>query len=385
MNTASFQLDMAGDWLKIEACTPDKPEVFGIATALGVTQQHAFGCVFLVWRWFDQHTTDGNAKSVTKNIIDALAVQPGMADAMVKVGWLDVLDDGSVCLPHFDRHTGQTAKSRSETNLRVSKHRKEKASQEIIRGIIPRPIRALIYKRDNHTCVYCGRKEAEFYPPETKDAGILHIDHVIPLSQGGSDDHKNLATSCSICNMFKSNRTPEECGLPWPEINGKRLGNDKNVTQTLPREEKRREDIKPKSKDLSAHAAQTKGTRLPEDWVLPKPWGEWALNERPELTADEVRKMADTFKDHWIANANRATGKKADWFATWRNWVRNQKTNPAQSKSVQEARLSVAEQIMGGKNGTHRPTRDITPGRTIEGSGKSIPETPLRLREPDAS
>mgnify|MGYP001614487870 CR=1 FL=1 len=285
---------MAGDWLKIEACTPDKPEVFGIATALGVTQQHAFGCVFLVWRWFDQHTVQGNAAGVTKNIIDALAVQPGMADAMVKVGWLDVLDDGSVSLPHFDRHTGQTAKTRALTAKRVAKTK--------------------------------GKSNAK-----------------------GNDE-----------------------------------GNGASVTSALPREEKRREDIKPKSKDLSAHAAQTKGTRLPEDWVLPKPWGEWALNERPELTADEVRKMADTFKDHWIANANRATGKKADWFATWRNWVRNQKTNPAQSKSVQEARLDVARQIFGDQNGTHRPIRDITPGRTIEGDGASIPETHLSLRKPDA-
>ena len=84
-------------------------------------------------------------------------------------------------------------------------------------------------------------------------------------------------------------------------------------------------ETKGKSEDLSSHAATTKGTRLPEDWILPKAWGEWALAERPELTADDVRKMAESFKDYWLANANRAIGKKADWQATWRNWVRNQK------------------------------------------------------------
>lgn len=94
---------------------------------------------------------------------------------------------------------------------------------------------------------------------------------------------------------------------------------------------------KTETKDLSAHTAQTKGTRLPEDWLLPKPWGEWALKERPELTADEVRKMAETFKDHWIANANRAIGKKADWFATWRNWVRNQKITKSNGKGSDPA------------------------------------------------
>jgi hypothetical protein len=30
------------------------------------------------------------------------------------------------------------------------------------------------------------------------------------------------------------------------------------------------------------------------------------------------------FKDHWAAQAGRA-GVKADWFATWRNWVRKER------------------------------------------------------------
>lgn len=79
------------------------------------------------------------------------------------------------------------------------------------------------------------------------------------------------------------------------------------------------------SKDLSAPSAQTAktGTRLPADWVLPKPWGEFALSEKPGWTVDDVRRVADDFKDHWLANANQAKAKKADWFATWRKWVRS--------------------------------------------------------------
>ena len=82
-----------------------------------------------------------------------------------------------------------------------------------------------------------------------------------------------------------------------------------------------------KSKDLSLPAASTKqknGTRLPEDWVLPKAWGDWAMTEKPVWTKDDVRRAADDFRDHWIANANRPTAKKADWLATWRIWVRKE-------------------------------------------------------------
>lgn len=77
------------------------------------------------------------------------------------------------------------------------------------------------------------------------------------------------------------------------------------------------------------------GTRLPEDWVLPKSWGEWALGERPDFNVNDIRKMADTFKDHWLANANRREGKKADWQATWRNWVRGQRKNHSATKAEQ--------------------------------------------------
>lgn len=65
----------------------------------------------------------------------------------------------------------------------------------------------------------------------------------------------------------------------------------------------------------------TTGTRLPVDWKLPKRWGEWAIADRPELTADEVRRQGEMFADHWHA-ATGKDGRKADWEATWRNWIR---------------------------------------------------------------
>lgn len=64
-----------------------------------------------------------------------------------------------------------------------------------------RPTRALILKRDNHTCKYCG------YAGQN-----LTIDHVLPKSRGGLDTWQNLVTSCLECNNCKDNRTPEEWG-----------------------------------------------------------------------------------------------------------------------------------------------------------------------------
>lgn len=53
-----------------------------------------------------------------------------------------------------------------------------------------------IFKRDGFTCQYCGQR-----PPNT----ILHLDHIIPVSKGGTNQTENLITACIDCNLGKSN------------------------------------------------------------------------------------------------------------------------------------------------------------------------------------
>lgn len=64
-----------------------------------------------------------------------------------------------------------------------------------------RPNRNRIYKRDGHSCVYCGSSKN------------LTLDHVIPKSRGGTNDWTNLVTSCFKCNLKKADRTPEEARM----------------------------------------------------------------------------------------------------------------------------------------------------------------------------
>lgn len=131
---------MAGDWLKIEANTPDKPEVFEIATQLSITPEEAFGRLFLVWRWFDQHTENGNAHNVSDSYINRISGVAGFAQAMRSVGWLDMKSDGGlgVSLPKFDRHNGKTAKTRALTAKRVATHKQRNGNAEVTDGALPR-------------------------------------------------------------------------------------------------------------------------------------------------------------------------------------------------------------------------------------------------------
>lgn len=56
-----------------------------------------------------------------------------------------------------------------------------------------------VFERDNYTCQYCH-----------VIGGILEVDHVIPISRGGTNELSNLVTACRRCNRQKKDKTPEE-------------------------------------------------------------------------------------------------------------------------------------------------------------------------------
>ena len=69
-----------------------------------------------------------------------------------------------------------------------------------------------------------------------------------------------------------------------------------------------------------AKASEKKrGTRLSEDWFLPRDWGAWAVDAG--MPDPVVRREADKFRDYWIGRTGQSASK-LDWQATWRNWVR---------------------------------------------------------------
>ena len=61
-----------------------------------------------------------------------------------------------------------------------------------------------VLKRDNLQCQYCGDRMP------SKD---LTLDHVIPRSQGGKTEWTNMVAACKLCNLKKSDRTPERAGM----------------------------------------------------------------------------------------------------------------------------------------------------------------------------
>lgn len=117
---------MAGDWIKFEVTTPDKPEVVQMAAILQIDQDAVVGKLLRVWAWADQNTIvcngECNGLTVTRSFIDRMTFCPGFALAMQKVGWL-IGEENSFTFPNFVRHNGKTAKERAVSNKRVAQHR----------------------------------------------------------------------------------------------------------------------------------------------------------------------------------------------------------------------------------------------------------------------
>lgn len=56
-----------------------------------------------------------------------------------------------------------------------------------------RKVRVLILARDRYTCQLCGQP-------------AQHVDHIMPLAEGGTDAARNLRATCADCNLSRQGR-----------------------------------------------------------------------------------------------------------------------------------------------------------------------------------
>jgi hypothetical protein len=117
----------------------------------------------------------------------------------------------------------------------------------------------------------------------------------------------------------------------------------KTVTDSVRGKEQTREQRKETPYGVSKNPAEKRGERLTLE-TMPEAWRQFCHDERPGLDADRVFAR---FRDYWIAQPG-AKGRKIDWSATWRNWVRNEnggKGNGPHQRSGQQRKLSAVELV----------------------------------------
>lgn len=203
---------MAGEWIKMRHDLPDDPAVIAISDRLQIDTDTVVGKLHRLWTWADKHTENGFAPGITGVWVDRYVGSTGFAAMMISVGWID-LDQNGIQFVHFERHNGESAKTRSLNTLRQRLSRKERdeGATGLERTPIPRPFRTHVYDRDGFRCAYCGKTSSR--AAEEGRRPVLSIDHIMPETRGGSGSIDNLLTTCRLCNSEKGDRTPLEWGV----------------------------------------------------------------------------------------------------------------------------------------------------------------------------
>ena len=85
-----------------------------------------------------------------------------------------------------------------------------RATSQYQRSKMTVSLRTRILERDNRRCTICGASASD---------GIrLHVDHIVPISQGGKTIEHNLRVLCDRCNLGKSDKLLPGDSCPEFEI-----------------------------------------------------------------------------------------------------------------------------------------------------------------------
>lgn len=144
---------MAGDWIKMRTDLAEDPAVIAMADRLGIDEFSVVGRLHGFWSWLDRQSRDGQATGVSHGWLDRRVRCDGFAAALVSVGWLVLRDDG-LSVPNFERHNGETAKTRAEA---TNRKRRQRASE--------RPATVSRDSRDGSATREEKRREEEENPP----------------------------------------------------------------------------------------------------------------------------------------------------------------------------------------------------------------------------
>lgn len=107
-----------------------------------------------------------------------------------------------------------------------------------------------------------------------------------------------------------------------PNLLKHRDNHSRNLQATV-KQEKSREEESRERQQAPPRGGSKSGARLPDDWKLSTEQIEWTIGAFPGWKAEDVLRMEAVFRDYW-RGAPGSKGLKADWAATWRNWVRRE-------------------------------------------------------------
>lgn len=124
---------MAGDWIKVEVATLDKPEVVRMAELLGVKRDEMIGILFRFWAWLDRSTGNGVVTHTSRFGVDEVMHCAGFSAALESVEWCKFDNEAlTLAVPGFDKHNGNPAKTRALGRDRKREYDERKSNAECV-------------------------------------------------------------------------------------------------------------------------------------------------------------------------------------------------------------------------------------------------------------
>jgi HNH endonuclease len=143
-----------------------------------------------------------------------------------------------------------------------------------------------IFRRDNFTCRYCGQR-----PPDV----VLEVDHIHPISKGGTDEDFNLITACYDCNRGKKAKLLSE-QAPRPDADLEFLALQQEIAEynRYLAAKARREDAQ---NAVISSLQDTWNEYLNRIWVPPDAvFRRWLADYSPEEIDRAIMKASVPFK-----------------------------------------------------------------------------------------
>ncbi len=115
-------------WIKLQVTLPESPRIFQLARLLGVGRMEALGYAVRWFCWLDSHCANGSTE-LTEEEVDTLIGKSGITRAFCELGWTAVDAAGYVLVLEFDKHNGECAKKRAESQGRMAAMRERQRAE----------------------------------------------------------------------------------------------------------------------------------------------------------------------------------------------------------------------------------------------------------------
>lgn len=193
-------------WSRLDDGLLDHRKIFKAGQCIGRNGPGmAIGMYAIGLMWTNKHLTDGHLPVEVVEKFGHFHRPLDMADALVKAGLWERVDDGYQI---HDFHQINPAATKVKANREWDRRRKDLLSDS---DLLER-----VRSRDENRCRYCG-DPVDWHNRRGPRGG--QYDHVQPR---GANSDDNIVVACQRCNNMKGNRTPEEANMPLLPPPGKK-------------------------------------------------------------------------------------------------------------------------------------------------------------------